>query len=39
VRNFRVVLVDGGHGAGAQPAPFADKEIRYEDSELHVVMK
>jgi alpha-D-xyloside xylohydrolase len=39
VRNFHVVLVDGGHGAGAQIIASADKEIRYEGSELRVVMK
>jgi alpha-D-xyloside xylohydrolase len=39
VRDFRAILVDGKHGAGAQVSTVADKEIRYEGKELRVVVK
>ena len=39
VRDFRVILVDRGHGAGARMAAVADKEIRYEGRELRMNVK
>jgi alpha-D-xyloside xylohydrolase len=38
-RTFRAVLVDAGHGTGAQVSATADKEIRYNGAELQVVFK
>lgn len=39
VRTFRIVLVDAEHGTGAQVSATADKEIRYDGTELRVVFK
>jgi alpha-D-xyloside xylohydrolase len=37
--DFRVILVDGAHGIGAQVATSADKVIRYEGKELRVLIR
>jgi hypothetical protein len=39
VRTFRAVLVDSGHGTGAQVSAMADKEIHYDGTELKAVFK
>ena len=38
-RTFRVVLVSEGHGAGAQVAATADREIVYDGKSVSVVLK
>jgi hypothetical protein len=39
IRTFRAVLVDSGHGTGAQVSATANREIRYDGTELKVVFK
>jgi alpha-D-xyloside xylohydrolase len=39
VRTFRAILVDTGHGTGAQVPATADKEIRYDGTEVKIAFK
>jgi alpha-D-xyloside xylohydrolase len=38
-RNFRIVLVDGEHGAGAEPTKTANAEVAYDGKEIELKIR